>query len=172
MNKKIITAAIAIAALCGIPAMAQTDNNNTNCPVKKECTKGKQCQAEARAAREFRRMDAFNGIQLTDAQKAGLKAIKPDTTARKNPRQARRDYVNSVKNILTPDQYVVFLENIVVEDAGMPGGRHGKPMMRKGIDKKAHACDRGRHEHKAEKVAKSELKAKKADTVKKTAETK
>ena len=134
MKKKILTVAIAIAALCGIPAMAQT--NNTAATQTQQCTNGQKGSCtnnnsrQAKAAREFQRMDAFDGIQLTDAQKAGLevlnntgaqKANRNDSTARANRRQARRDYVKGVKNILTPDQYVVFLENIVVENAQLPG---------------------------------------------------
>lgn len=117
MKKKILTVAIAIAALCGIPAMAQTDN--TAATQTQQCTKGQKgsCtnnnnRKQAKAAREFQRKDAFDGIQLTDAQKAGLEALnttgaqkanRNDSTARANRRQARRDYVKGVKNVLTPD---------------------------------------------------------------------
>ncbi|MBJ2188830.1 MAG: hypothetical protein JFR41_09425 [Muribaculaceae bacterium] len=156
MKKKILTVAIAIAALCGIPAMAQTDN--TAATQTQQCTKGQKgsCtnnnnRKQAKAAREFQRKDAFDGIQLTDAQKAGLEALnttgaqkanRNDSTARANRRQARRDYVKGVKNVLTPDQYVVFLENIVVENAQLPGAKPSA-QMRKG-QAKVHAMKRDR----------------------------
>lgn len=48
---------------------------------------------------------------------------------RPDRRQGRRDYINQVKQILTPDQYVVFLENMVTASpAPGQGMRPGKAM--------------------------------------------
>lgn len=107
--------------------------------AKKDCCKGK-------------RPDFFKGITLTADQQTKLDALRPrrpqhpegtDAKAdkangskdgfRKECKDGRRhnghggmkaEYIKNVKEILTPDQYVVFLENIVL----MPGDnapRHG-----------------------------------------------
>lgn len=43
--------------------------------------------------------------------------------------QNRRDYLAKVKNILTPEQYVQFLENNYVDNAFKAGGRHHGKMV-------------------------------------------
>lgn len=149
MKKKIITIVAAIALLAGVQASAQNNNTNTNgtcTKTEQNCKAGKSRDGRTpRMNSEQRRMfaeQAFDGIQLTDAQKAGLKALNEqqqakraemkaqkesakaeakqqrkaqDSTMRAARSQSKRDYLNGVKAILTPDQYVVFLENIVVE---------------------------------------------------------
>jgi hypothetical protein len=135
----------------------------------KQCCKGKQgCDSIRHCGPE--EFNPFIGITLTDDQKAQLEALKPQDKGcpccgggnkpceakakpcapakcdsingaeRPDPRQAKRDYLNKIKEILTPEQYVVFLENAVVsqpDNAGRPGegrpgeggrhGRHGQP---------------------------------------------
>lgn len=133
--KKILTIAIAAAALFGLPAAAQTVGQ-TQCN-KSECTRTDCKKADNRGNKH----NPFEGITLTEQQKTALEGLKPakcdqtgnNTTAdkqRPDRRQGRRDYLNSVKNILTPDQYVVFLENIVVES---PAPRHQAMSKKKEI---------------------------------------
>ncbi len=124
MKKNIITMAIAIAALCGIPAIAQTPQT-AQC-ARQECTKPDCNKTRCDRKDDCRRSDPFAGITLSDQQKTALDALKPAKgdradKQRTDRRQSRRDYINGVKNILTPDQYVIFLENMVVE---MPAPRH------------------------------------------------
>lgn len=164
MNLKKLSVAMAIAAMCAMPAMAQKTQNNDKkgCEKSEQCARqGKDC-AKARAAKA----SAFEGITLSDAQKAQLEALRPqrpekadkaqrpDSAACANRKLLRKDYVKGVKNILTPDQYVVFLENIVVNDAQMPGGHH-QAKMHHNKNKKG-AKDFG----KAKKQAKQDQKSK------------
>lgn len=158
MKKKFITIAAALALVMGIQANAQSnDNNSTSCTKTEQCTKAAKARDGKsprmnKQARAFFSEQAFDGIQLTDAQKAGLQTLNEqqaakrsemaaaakaakaeakqqrqlnDSTKRVARAQARRDYLNGVKSVLTPDQYVVFLENIVVEQP-VNGGRHHK----------------------------------------------
>jgi hypothetical protein len=161
MKHKILTMALAIAAIVGLPAMAQ--NNNTNGQNAEQCCKGSGCQCCQQGG-------PFAGIQLTAEQQEALKAIQPvpaecgprmdcpegpegpgapgqcapgprpeqcDSAAvRRDPRQDRREYLDKVKAVLTADQYVVFLENIAMEN-GKPQPR---PMMRHDNGKAMHRC--------------------------------
>lgn len=154
MKKTILTSIIALAALVAMPAAAQTDaktgatKTEQAVKAKKEHKGGKEGRPDRRDGRQqVKRSDAFEGITLTDQQKEALKALRPqrperpakkdsvatDTVARPNPKQMRADYVNGVKNILTPEQYVVFLENVVINEASIPGQGHD---MRKGGDRR------------------------------------
>lgn len=172
MKKRIITAAIALFAICGLPTMAQ--NNNATCDSKpgKECRKenacrkSEDCKDQHRAARMRQFKDAFDGVQLTDAQTAEIKAIKSDSITRGNFHQVRRDYVKSVKGILTPDQYVIFLENIVINNAQLPIVRPGKD-MRRTHNAKQHTFNRKGYELKFDRT-KGSLKGKTDETVKST----
>jgi hypothetical protein len=137
----------------------------------KKCRKGEQgCDSIRKCGPE--EFNPFIGITLTDDQKAQLDALKPQDKGcpccggdkkpceakdkpcapgkcdsingpeRPDPRQAKRDYLNKVKQILTPEQYVVFLENAVVsqpDNVGRPGddrpGRHGEGRPAPGPDR-------------------------------------
>ncbi|MBO5268111.1 MAG: hypothetical protein J6B13_05080 [Muribaculaceae bacterium] len=139
MKKNIFTIALAIAALCGLPAAAQTAKPANECPAK-ECAAPACDNTSCVRKDKGQRPDPFAGITLTEQQKAALDSLKPDkcdkavankaenaNKQRPDRRQARRDYINGVKNILTPEQYVVFLENIVVESpAPQHAAKHDK----------------------------------------------
>lgn len=108
-----MTVAIAAIALFSTTAFAQNPGNcqnGTGCAMQ-------PCQQE---------MLMFDGILLTDAQKTQLKAIptpcKTQADRQKKNRQEKAQqkktdrlaYLNSVKAVLTPEQYVQFLENSYV----------------------------------------------------------
>lgn len=137
--KRILTIAIAAAALCGLPAAAQS-TGQAQC-TNTECTKTGCAKTECnKTDRHNRKHNPFEGITLTEQQKTALEGLKPvkcerdgkeKTSAgkqRPDHRQARRDYINGVKNILSPDQYVIFLENMVIES---PAPRHHAAMSNK-----------------------------------------
>lgn len=110
--KKIITALTAVVLTMGFSAQAQNEQQQN--PQMQECSlkEGKQTPRDC----------AFEGLNLTDAQKEQLKAVakkhaesKKDKTAKKEARkEATRTYLAEIKAILTPEQYVQFLENSFV----------------------------------------------------------
>lgn len=149
MKKKLFTVAVAVAALCGIPAIAQNtntankDNGSCTCTPAEHCD-SVDCRYNRPAKGQRTRVrnpyqEIFAGLNLTPEQQAAIDSIKParpdrrqrnDSTAtRYDPRQARRDYLNNVKQVLTPEQYVIFLENVVVEQGG-PGAKGPRENMR------------------------------------------
>lgn len=145
MKKKIMTIAIALSALCVLPSVAKNpDTNNTNVPACEAgaCNQGGQCRGD-RADRQANRPNPFEGITLTPEQQSALSALEAqrpsrsqaDSEARAQAREARkearRNYLNQVKDVLTPDQYVTFLENIALQQ-GNHGNRHARQEMRQG----------------------------------------
>ncbi|MDO4319358.1 MAG: hypothetical protein Q4C34_02170 [Bacteroidales bacterium] len=172
MKKKFLTAALVIATICGVPAMAQ---KQTKCPqYKGNCPQPEQCDSTSctcdndnnggrhRGGNPYR--EIFAGLNLTTEQQTALDALKParpergqrrDSTAtRPDPRQARRDYLAGVKQILTPEQYVVFLENVVVEQ-GTPGVKGHRNDMRRKEGRRQDLGQTSRHRNGDRKHAKA-----------------
>lgn len=143
MKKKLFSLAIAAVALTGFNAMAAKPADNTACTgpacVSQQCAPAKcggpGCQR------------AFDGLNLTESQKAQLKALREkcakerEARVKKNKddrrrgcdsarvaerKAAKRKYLNEVKAILGNEQYVAFLENLVVNADG--NRRPGKDM--------------------------------------------
>ncbi len=146
MKKKIMTLALAAAVLCGVPAFAQ-NTKNQQCANQTECTQGTQCQKGDKAKQGKRArggnpyQEVFAGLNLTADQQAKLaqldtKRQATDSVARSQRRdnrlQSRRDYLKSVKDVLTPDQYVTFLETIVVEGPAQRGQAQMQQRQRRG----------------------------------------
>lgn len=146
--KKMLKLAIVAVALCGLPAIAQNQNNTTcNNPAacsQADCRNATQCIVNGK--NKGQRPDPFAGITLSETQKQALDKIQSDRKAKYEARKAevkkdkqqrreaadarkmdrkndRREYLNSVKGILSPEQYVVFLENIVIEKGASEGVR-------------------------------------------------
>ncbi|MCM1297845.1 MAG: hypothetical protein NC311_20085 [Muribaculaceae bacterium] len=146
MKKIITTLSIAIVSIFAFQLSAQQRDagNRDNCGERKE-------------RHEMKRPDMFQGISLTAEQQSQIdnlkkeccrkdsvervakrqkqrEAMKQKQDKRKEMQQSRlqkkRDYLNSVKAILTPDQYVVFLENIVVNQP-VPNKNFKMDRMRK-----------------------------------------
>lgn len=189
MKKKIITAAIMIAALCGADAVsaAKPGKVRADRPCAEACTT--QC-GDSACLRQGPYDEIFAGLNLTPEQQQKLKDLKPakpqarqsgeradrqrpDSAAmakrRAERRQARQDYLNGVKSVLTPDQYVAFLEAVVVEQPGRPGSapqaRRFSKEGRRSDDHRMHArVDReGKKIKKADKAVMNVDKSKKAD---------
>lgn len=116
MKKSAITLALAAALLLPAGASARNPQNRTcGAPCDTTvCTQASPTQCAATQA------GPFDGIELTEAQRTALNNIKRPET-REARREARRNYLNQVKGILTPEQYVAFLENLAVNN---PGPRH------------------------------------------------
>ncbi len=137
----IITAALALGSF-GMNAQttngAQANkcpNQTKNCPATTECVKMNQCNAcPANGCDIF-----FEGITLTPEQKAKIndlrmkrmsenkKNMKQSSMQRDSVAKARKkEHLNNMKQILEPEQYVMFLENMVVNRP--QGMRNGKKM--------------------------------------------
>lgn len=124
MKKKILTAAIALAAICGLQATAQKPSCPQNAPCPAEAQQCRRGDAACDKPCGGPYCEVFAGLNLTDTQKAAIKQLNQDrrakrqqcdSTRREARKQARRDYFNGVKQVLSPEQYVQFLETIVIE---------------------------------------------------------
>lgn len=130
MKKTILSVAVALAGLfTASSAFAQAPCSPAVCAQVENCDSAAACQ---------RGYCAFDGLNLSADQQARVKALKADRKAkkqadrkadRKAAREAvkagRQDYLNQLKQILTPEQYTQFLENSYVNQAPAPGGRKG-----------------------------------------------
>lgn len=128
MKKTILSLAILLASSTAIfaqkPAECKSDSTCTpTCELFFEgITLTPEQQTQVKSINDARAATA-------KAKKAEAKAKKDAAkTDRKDVRKAeRKDYLNSMKSVLTPDQYVVFLENVYVN---APAG-NGRPDMNK-----------------------------------------
>lgn len=138
-------AAITCVALNGNAQTTTTSDkccaNKTECTqqCKKDCKKdGKQCKADKKKGDRAARQSAFDKMTLTADQKARLEqfhqknreARKAQAEARKADKQrgdsamradreaAKRQYLTELKEIVGPDNYVIFLEESFLQDQG------------------------------------------------------
>lgn len=136
---------------CAIGYKGVKSRNGQQCP-KSKMQRRERCAADSAQcrSREDRHRQCFEGISLSDDQQQRLSALRNETkqkreqaraeykkqdnaqkaqrdqikAERRNDRtEARKEYLSGVKEILTPQQYVVFLENSFVLSDG--GSRHG-----------------------------------------------
>lgn len=128
MNKKVIFAGIvALSTLFSPAAFAQKADRNTCNDATKECrVAGKERKAEC--------ANPFEGIALTAEQKTKLEALKAEKAAareacraeqavkkearRESAKAQRSEELAKIKEILTPEQYVQFLENSYLSHRG------------------------------------------------------
>lgn len=162
MKKTVLTLAVAFATIFGFNAAAQ--NADAQAPAKEKIE-----QTEVRKDRKAHKTNrSFEGLNLTDDQKAKIQALKTQRAdkakaqaqadkakkkeakakARAEKMQARKDYLASLKSILTPEQYTKFLENNFVH---------------KGDPAKGHRAHDGKHHgkhHKSRNAVKADKGAK------------
>lgn len=162
MKKTFLAIAIMIASLTGFSAAAQTTNG---CKTPAE-----QTSADKKADKDARRMRMFDGLNLTADQTASIQALQAEQKAQKDAakadrkakkemaksdrkaandarkqkaeasRQSRQRYLESLRGILTPEQYTRFLENNFVNKSAHKGkDRHH-----------AHRSHAGHHEKGAQ----------------------
>ena len=156
MKKKILgIALLAMAAV--LPAAAQSDNNST-------CTQNlttQKCGKTATKQRACQAPNPFEGLNLTEAQKTKLDDLRKahtdqNKTYRKQAADARRDeskarkqnYLNDVKAVLTPEQYVQFLENQFINGGGPRMGKLNADRARADRPRKANKGDRPARQQK------------------------
>ena len=161
MRKTILALAFVLGAMGTVSVFAADDNNNLQTD-KKECVKNRNCERGGR--RCFKPFEGITLTQEQQTKLDALKAekcprvsdckkddCKKECKADKQNCQAndrnckggkcdfkngKRDYLNKVKGVLTPEQYVIFLENIVVNQPDMKG----RPRPHHKMDKAA--CNR------------------------------
>ena len=140
MKKKVLGLALIAMSFVAFNGMAQNSSakaakqENAKCAKAGQCTK-KQCN-----------VNPFDGIKLTDAQQNQLNQLKESRKAahqqqaqmRKAQKQAndsvraaerradKKNYLDQVKAIIGPENYVVFLENMYINGGGQP--KCGKAM--------------------------------------------
>lgn len=147
-------------------------DGNTGATQKENVQKGKKGDKKYKGQKSNRpQFNPFDGVQLTDDQQQKLavlrqglgpvmlspeqqakipenknlteeqkKQLKAEKKAKKL--EAKKNYLNGVKEILTPDQYVIFLENCYLyapqgqtKAKGMKQGKHVKVKQDKGTEK-------------------------------------
>lgn len=143
MKKKILGLALIAMSVVTFAGMAQTTNKDNN--VKKENIKGKKTGKQMCC----NQVNPFEGLNLTNAQKTQLQNLDTkckaardqqmkeckenrqcnDSTRMAERRAAKKSYLDQVKAIVGPEQYVVFLENFYV-NAGNRGNKALKPGKR------------------------------------------
>lgn len=148
MKKIIIALSVLAASTLGLSA--QTQNNKTAGQPNKELAKKHVEGKKQKGA------DPFAGLTLTEQQRQQLTDLRTQSKAKKaandSTQRARRaehaakaktmraDYLKGVKAILTPDQYVKFLENNYVNAGqGHKKGHGGKAFAKDGRKHKGHA---------------------------------
>lgn len=157
MKKKILGLAAIAMSLIALPSVAQNKKNNDG--RKKEARiENTQC------TKDFKKGDRatciFEGLTLSDTQKDQLKQLnekqladrkarkealradrqRNDSTMRAERRASKKAYLEEVKAIIGPDQYVVFLENFYLN------GGHGKAVRgQKGHGHHGHFAQNGKN---------------------------
>lgn len=146
--------------------------NPQNCKNPQNCQNGPACAPQRPCA-----ADPFAGINLSQDQKTKLNALKEQRMTKRDAadksrkdrfqqrdsmaRACKKEYLESVKEILTPDQYVIFLENAVLSNLGQDRGiaphrmhamkKDGKDIKKGDFKKGDRKVDMRRAEKKADK---------------------
>lgn len=142
MKKTFLSIAIVIASLMG----ASTLSAQTAAPTPTEQQGQRTDRGKAKG------MNPFEGLNLTEKQQSELKALaesrraemskqkdqkKQDMKAMKEKRQnARKEYLAKIKGILTPEQYVQFLENSWLKSGNQGRANMGSKGQKAGKDGK------------------------------------
>ncbi|MBD5195593.1 MAG: hypothetical protein HDS71_00920 [Bacteroidales bacterium] len=144
MKKKILSLAFVAVSLIGFNGIAKTSDNLDN-NVKIEQTSQKSCDKKMKKTQKRQAKNSFEGLNLTEAQKSSLEQLdktrrekmmtakkerKAEDKKIKNERRLARkaekkEYLEQVKSIIGPEQYVIFLENAYVNN----GGNHSVKAM-------------------------------------------
>lgn len=169
-----MTMAVVVASMLSVSAFAQgpRNGNGNSCKKSREgkCITDQRGQRADSACR-IAAYNPFEGLNLTEQQKAQLQAIpkpgKVTATAADGARGAgvqnapakkaiRRDiranYLKEIQKVLTPEQYVKYLENFYI---GAQPGKQARPGKTKGTKQgnKRH----GQRDSKGPKISEREI---------------
>lgn len=151
MKKKIFGMLIAFATIASGSVYAQTQQAKDKSGAKPECCIPAAINKNKQAKPKF---NPFDGVQLTSDQQQRLQVLrqglgpvklskeemeKLSDEQKKQMRQenkakkaeAKKKYLSGVKEILTPEQYVIFLENVYLyQPEKGKGNLHGNKKMK------------------------------------------
>ena len=158
MKKKILSIALVLAGLIGSTAVAQTSASTDSSKAQTEQTVSKKDKKDKKDRKDRKnkgqRFNPFEGLNLSEKQQAELKTLDDGIRAEKAKIEAKekadkkdmlekrkndeKEYLAKIKEILTPEQYVQFLENSFLSNRNArPFGKNpGKMGMRPGKDGK------------------------------------
>lgn len=161
MKKKVLGIALLAMSFVGFSAAAQTPA--TNAPAQQETVR--KGDRQGRKAQ----VNPFEGMNLSDAQQAQLKQLNEKRQAERQARkQTRKDekqrnesarmaerrnekksYLDQVKAIVGPEQYVVFLENFYVSGGNKAamGNKQGGKNVKSKDGRKGHGDRKGNRNH-------------------------
>lgn len=118
---------------------------------RKDDRKGRKDRQEGKKDTRQQAFNPFEGLNLTEQQATAIKAIpnprevmkeavkndsQKKTDIRTLARTVRADYLKSVKGVLTPEQYMQFLENSYMNNVASGAQRPGQKGMKPGKDGK------------------------------------
>lgn len=137
MKKTILSLAVLFATSFSFSALAQAPAEGASCSGDKpECCETVLFEGIILTPDQQTKIQELNASRAQaakvkkEAAKQKKEAAKADRKAKAEAKKAdRKDYLNSVKSVLTPDQYVIFLENAYVNAParmGKPDGKIGK----------------------------------------------
>lgn len=152
MKTKVLAIAMMIFAAGSSVCFAANDKKDEKKQAT-ECTQQKKCDKECRKA-----MNPFEGLNLTADQQAKIEALKANCPMKADKQKAdkqdkkdrkaemmqkriqgKRDFLAQLKGILTPEQYVTFLENSFVNGQNRHyKADHNKDGMNKQKDRRDH----------------------------------
>lgn len=142
MKKKILGLAVIAMSMVSFSSVAQNTKSN-NCAPNADCpTVCQPCPTTPAncAPSKCDRHDPYKGLNLTSTQREKLNQLdadrrqarvdkaqlhKADRLRNDSLRRAdRKNYLEEVKAIVGPEQYVIYLENIVLDSPRVNGGHH------------------------------------------------
>ncbi len=166
-TKALLLAAVLFAAGTTVSFAANDNKKDNNCKDKTECAKANKDGRKGKCGEGF---NPFEGLNLTEAQQTKLQELRNQECpmkaqmkgekkngqkvdkeqARTDRSQAKREFLGKVKAILTPEQYVTFLENMAVN--GQQRGHGNKQMMKQKDQKQSRDQKQGRDRDQKQKA--------------------